>query len=431
VTGVSRLIATVGTALVALIASGASAAPQGAHLELLAHVDPGLAYAADVWGHGRYAYLSSHRGQQACHADGVLVYDLRDPRRPRRLSRFGRYPGTWTEKTIVQHVSSPAFTGELAVTSVQACRGTQTHGFALFDVTRPAQPRQLAFVQTEPRGSHEIWLHAVGDRAYVYTAVIDSEIVSAPDFDPDTHRATIPGTPDFRIFDVSDPRAPREVGSWGAWRTLGINPNDGIGEGRMRQNLVHSVITNAAGTLAFLSYWDLGTVILDVRNPARPRYLGRTSFEPGELGNAHSAWLTADEKVLVETHETEGGYPTLWNVSDPTSPKRLAALRLPAGLLAEAHRGVADGFLDSVHDPKALGRLGYFSWYGEGVVVADLSNAAAPRVLTRFLPTPKRDAEALLCAGKRCRTVWGVYPTSRYVLASDMGSGLWVLRLRR
>jgi hypothetical protein len=433
VTGVGRHLARLAVllALVAVVDSGASGATRAPKFELLAHVDPGLAYAADVWGHGSYAYLSSHRARGGCEAAGVLVYDLHDARHPRRVARFGRYPGTWTEKTIVEHVATPALTGELAVTSLQSCPGTARHGFALVDVTHPAAPDQLAFVQTEPRGSHEIWLHAVGDRAYVYTAIVDSEIESAADFDPQTHRASAPGRPDFRIFDVSDPRAPREVGSWGAWRTLAINPNEGIGEGRYRQNLVHSVITNAAGTLAFLSYWDLGTVILDIRDPTSPRYLGRTEFGPGELGNAHSAWLADGERILLETHETDGGYPTIWDVSDPKAPKRLGELKVPDRLHAEAHRGVASGAFDSVHDPKALGRTAYFSWYDEGVVAADLSNPARPRVVARFLPTPNADPESLLCPGKRCRTVWGVYPTARYVLASDMGSGLWVLRLWR
>jgi hypothetical protein len=33
--------------------------------------------------------------------------------------------------------------------------------------------------------------------------------------------------------------------------------------------------------------------------------------------------------------------------------------------------------------------------------------------------------------GGPCPFVWGVYPTKDYVLASDMNSGLWVLRLTR
>jgi hypothetical protein len=431
------------TLAVAALAVGSAAAHGTAgsgsasgRFELLGHADPGDVYAGDVYGHRDYAYLSSHRGKEICPGLGVRVYDIRNPRRPRLVSRFAAVNGTWTEKTIVQRVVTPRYTGDLAVTSFQSCRGDSFHGFGLYDVTNPRRPRRLALVRTEPRGSHEIWLGRAGNRAYVYTAIIDSEIRSAPDYDPQRHDASTPGKPDFRIFDVSDPRKPRQVGEWGAWKTLGIHPNDGLGVGRLRQNLVHSVITNRAGTRAYLSYWDLGTVILDITQPERPRYLGRTKFEAGEVGNAHSAALGRNETLLIETHETDGGTPTFFDISNPASPVRLSELELPAQLLRQGRRGqdldrVSGLDLgDSVHDPKISDRTAFFSWYRQGVVAADITDPRRPRVLARFLPTATPDREALFCPGRSCRAVWGVYVTPRYVLASDMLSGLWVLRLR-
>lgn len=427
--------------VVALLASGAGAGETSRaappRFEILAHVQPGGGYSGDVWGHRGYAYLSSHRGRGTCAARGVRVYDVRSLRRPRLVSTFAdgaSEPGladSWTEKTIVTHVATPRFSGELAVTSVQACARGGLQGFALYDVTNPARPRKLAFEPTEPRGSHEIWLKAVGRKAYVYTAIIASEIRSSPDGER-------PGKPDFRIFDVTDPRGPVEVGGWGAWRELGIHPSEGLGPpGAANGNLVHSVITNGAGTRAFLSYWDLGTVILDISRPSQPRYLGRTDVPTGSDGNAHSASLGRGERLLVQTHETAGGVPVLYDVSRPGSPVRLSIFRLPAAALAEGRRrggtlgtpsGV--GLTDSVHDPKVVGNRAYFSWYNQGVVVADVSNPRRPRFLARFLPPPARDPDELLCPGRACTAVWGVYVGPGYLLASDLNSGLWILRVR-
>ena len=405
-------------------------------LEALAHVNPTPGtYSADVFWHNGYAYLSSYRLRAGCPAQGVRAVDVRNPRRPRTVARFARVAGTWSEKTIVRHVQTPAFTGDLAVTSLQACTQTAFHGFVLTDVTRPAQPRQLALVRTEPRGSHEIWLGTSGRRAFVYTAIIRSELLSSPDYDAERNTATTPGEPDFRIFEVTDPAEPRQVGAWGAWKHLGIHPNDGIGAGNLGANLVHSVITNRAGTRAFLSYWDLGTVILDISRAEEPRYLGRTGFAAGEAGNAHSAALNANETVLIETHETEGGTATLWNVSKPSAPVRLAEITLSDQLLRQGRRGQdtdrLGGFdiADSVHDPKIRGRYAYFSWYRQGVVVADISNPRRPRVVARFLPPATADPDRLVCPDRSCRAVWGVYVTPHHVLASDMLSGLWILRL--
>jgi hypothetical protein len=432
-------VSVAAAALVAGIATAHGMSREGAaspRFEVLAHADPGDVYAGDVYGHRDYAYLSSHRGRSTCPAQGVRVYDVRNPRRPRLVSRFASVAGTWTEKTIVQRVVTPRFRGDLAVTSFQACRPDSFRGFGVYDVSNPRRPRRLALVRTEPRGSHEIWLAAARSRAYVYTAIINSEIRSAPDYDPQRNQASTPGRPDFRIFDVSNPRRPRQVGEWGAWKELGIHPNDGIGTDRMSQNLVHSVITNRAATRAYLSYWDLGTVILDVTQPARPRYLGRTRFEGNEVGNAHSAALGRNETLLVETHETDGGTPTFFDVSNPAAPARLSELRLPDALLRQARRaqdldrvsGLDLG--DSVHDPKIAGNTAFFSWYRQGVVAADVGDARRPRVVARFLPEARADRETLLCPGRSCRAVWGVYVTPRYVLASDMVSGLWVLRFR-
>ena len=379
--------------------------------KVLAHADARGGYSGDVVGERHYAYLSSRKGNGAdCPAQGVRVYDLANPRRPRRISTFARIPGTWTEKTIVRRVRTAGFNGVLAATSVQAC-GDGFGGFVLFDVTHPAKPRRLALVRTEPRGSHEIWLAVARGHAWVYTAEAAAEFaVSRESFG-------------FHIYDVTHPHKPVEVGGWSACRDLGdctplMPPSNGD-----HRRLVHSVITNAAATRAYLSYWRIGTVILDISDPSKPRYLGRT--QPGQ-GNAHSAWLMAGEKILLETHETVHGRPVVWNVRNPARPVRLATVRLPWQLVPG---GQFTGLplADSVHDPKAAGRYAYFSWYGQGVALFDLKNPRKPRFLARFRPPPTRDRHGLLCPGTTCTAVWGVFVMPRYVLASDMNSGLWVL----
>lgn len=410
--------------------AGAAAAARTENARPIGHLNPG-AYSADVVAHGGYAYLSSWRGS-TCPALGVRVISLADLRRPTLAATFADARSepllarTWTEKTIVRGVRTPAFAGTLAVTSVQNCDEVAFRGFALYDVTDPVQPRQLALVRTEPRGSHEIWLAVRDGRAYVYTAIIHSELLSAPDYDPQRRTATRPGLPDFRIFDVTDPRQPLEVGSWGAWAELGIHPLNG--RGRLNANFVHSVITNPAVTRAFLSYWDLGTVILDISDPARPRYLGRTRLQRGEPeGDAHSAWLAKGGRILVETHETRGGIPVVFDISNPVRPRLVADFSL-----ARAGAGSRLPYYGtSVHDPKLLGDRAFFSWYSQGAVVADLTNPRRPRKVAQFVPPPAVDADGRICGrpGARCTFTWGVFPTRNYVLASDMVGGLWVFRV--
>ena len=386
--------------------------PKPAVFRVLAHVTPGGGYSADVVGERHYAYLSSRMGKSDCPAQGVRVYDLANPRRPRHVSTFARIPGTWTEKTIVRRVRTSGFDGVLAATSVQACTGSGFGGFVVYDVTRPQHPRELARVRTEPRGSHEIWLAAARGHAWVYTAEAATEFaVTRESFG-------------FHIYDVTRPAEPKEVGGWSACRDLGdCTPLTPPSDGADHRHLVHSVITNGAVTRAYLSYWRLGTVILDISDPSKPRYLGRT---PTGQGNAHSAWLLPGEKIMLETHELDRGRPVVWNVANPAQPVRLSTVRLPARL--DPGGSYTDVPLaDSVHDPKAAGRFAYFSWYAQGVALFDLSKPRYPRFLARFQPPPAGDRHGLLCPGVSCTAVWGVYVMPRYVLASDLSSGLWVL----
>ena len=240
----------------------------------------------------------------------------------------GALDGTYPDQVRIKTVRSAAFTGDLAAVGLQRCRppfdaSGGTRGFALYDVSRPARPRLLSIVNTLPVvGSHELWLQAVGDRAYVYTAIPRAELRGSPD-------GITPANPDFRIYDVSDPTHPVQVGQWGIWANLGIKPTF--------NQFVHSVITNAAATRAYLSYWEYGTVILDISDPSRPQHVS-TLRDPAqlELPHAHSAWLTPDEKVLLETQEfgrffnfNGTGYPRLFDLSDERNPALIGRYVLP------------------------------------------------------------------------------------------------------
>ena len=397
------------TAIVLAPASAPAAAPH-AHAHAIGHAYPGGGYTADVYAHRGYAYLSSWHGS-ACASQGVRVYDLSKPGRPRRVATFadGRdieVRGTWTEKTIVQHVSTPDFRGELAATSFQNCPNTNSfRGFGLYDVTNPRRPHRLSIFRTDPGGAHELWLQEVRGHVYVYTAI------------PLAERGQ-PISTGFRIFDATDPRHPIQVGAW-------IAP-DSLRAGK-RAVFVHSVRVNARGTRAYVSYWDLGTVILDVTKPAAPRYLGRT-MDP--QGSAHSTYLSANGKVMIETHERAGGRPSIWDVSTPGHPRLLGVFNAPKRLVDAARRRGAAGFALGVHDAKILGSRAYFSWYGLGVLVADISHPRHPRFVAQFLPPATRDPDNEFCPGKRCSYTWGVFPEKRFALAADMVGGLWVFRVR-
>jgi hypothetical protein len=381
----------------------------------------------------------------------VRVFDLDAPSNPTLVATFADgasepvVAGTWSEKVIVRKVETDWFEGDLAVVTFQNCGRIPDpsdqarsipdpatfRGFGVYDVTDPTSPRRLAlYAAPGTRGSHEIWLEVRGDRAYVYTAIIESELTTSPD-------GNAPGRADFRIVDVSQPRNPIDVGEWGAWANLGIRPRFTDSNGVARRSFVHSVIGAVAGNenLAYLSYWDTGTVTLDVSDPANPTFVGRTATD--EEGNAHSAWLAGGGRILIQTDEdfdpsphpvleTSWGYARIFDNSDSTNPWPLGTFELPS---TRQFPPPGPGFF-TVHDPKVHGDLVFLSYYAEGVVVVDVSQPATPSLLTQFVPTPTPDPFGFFFPSQSFANVWGVFLHEGLVLASDINSGLWVLRMQ-
>jgi len=406
-------------------------------VEQLGHADPGGGFNGDVVAHKGHAYLGSwgtaidfdsYVAGTYCPAQGVRVYSLFDVRNPAHVATFAdgatnpQLAGSWTEKVVVRRVATPSFTGDLAAVSFQDCRLGGFNGIGLYDVSDPSQPVELSLLPVGVFGVHELWLQKRGNRAYVWAAAIFGEVVG--------------DAPDLRVIDVTDPRNPVQIADWGGQADLGV-PAD-AGQGSFPFNLVHSVIGNETGTRAYVSHWDLGTVILDMTDPAEPTFVGRTTYAPDEEGNAHSAWLAKGEKILIQTDEdfdpgwftppgteTSWGYARIFDISDPANPVQLSTFELPT--TTQFPPGIGDY---TVHDPKVVGNTLFLSYYAEGVVVVDIARPDRPGMVAQFVPEPAADPHGLFFPGEEFPFVWGVYPERNYVLASDINSGLWVFRVR-
>ncbi|WP_018923542.1 LVIVD repeat-containing protein [Salsuginibacillus kocurii] len=391
---------------------------EAAAKELEPHEDGYDITMADVYAHQGYAYTGTHVSAGNNANGGVHVFDLQDPSNPEKVAQFAdEIPGTWQEKVIVKTVNTPDFRGDLAVVSVQQTdrdNPDSKGGFLLYDVTTPEDPERLGFWEVDKRtnGTHELYLTTQGNRPLVLTA------------NPYADFFTEGESKDFQLVDVSDPSNPETIYEFDP-RELdeveeefnGYNWN--APDGNERPVFAHSAITNQNGTKAFLSFWDLGTVILDISNPDNPEYLGRTDFASDQQGAAHSAALARGGNVLIETREVsnptvdgyeEGyGYTRIFDIKDPSSPALLSEFK------TELVDNIEDGttFANTVHDPKVRGNTLYLSHYAGGVRAVDITNPASPEQVGQYVPEES--------------DIWGVFVDRNYILASDMGTGLKVL----
>ncbi len=445
-------------------------------VNVLGHAEPG-GFNADVVAHGEHAYMGSwgnavdpagDGSYPFCPSLGVRVFDISDTGNPEHVSTFAdgasepRLRGTWTEKVIVADVDTRHFTGTLAAVSVQNCEPNGPRGWGVWDVTDPENPERLHFRQTEAEvrtrgGSHEIWLEVREHSAFVYTAEILREQRQA-------HPRGKRFEPDMQIWDVSNPRGPRNVGSWGVWQDEGIEPVSPDEDGVARTRFVHSLIVS--DQVAYLSYWDRGTVLLDVSDPSNPTKISSVEVPTEGLwsrGSMHSSWLADGGDLLIEAPEVFDpnpapgsnqefafGYPRFTDISDPDDPQVLGGFEMDTTRLDPGD--LPAGFW-TAHDPKVRpglpgdDGLTYVSWYAEGVAIVDIDAAIAASdpdagitageddaLVAQFVPEPAEDPFAFFGPpGVAFPHVWGVFlheiDGQEIALASDINSGLWVFQL--
>jgi hypothetical protein len=431
-------VAVVAVLVAVAIAPGGAAAAAGAkpktfNTEVVGHLAPPQdgGY-GDVWAHKDVAYLGNLRRGDCRPANGIWAIDLEDPAKPRALGAFAKFPGSDGEDVWVGSVRTKAFKGDLAAVGVQRC-SRQASGFAgmaLYDVTDPAKPRELARLATGvASGVHELGVVQRPDGRVLALAAV-----------PYSFNLSGGRQGDLRIIDITDPRRPRELANWDVRRD---GPAEARGQLAARRDVFdHSAWPFDKGNKVYASFWAAGVQFLDITNPASPRLIGQTPYRPEDgYRGAHSGWFNEDETLFVQNDEAMqavgSGSRASWTfqrVFDTSSlehPKLLSTFATESAVPGTDGKVATDGVY-SVHNAVIKGDLSYASWYSDGVRVVDLSDPGHPQEVAWFVPPPTspRQTAATAQGGRRdMPLVWGVFPWKGMVLASDMNSGLWVFRV--
>jgi hypothetical protein len=419
----------------------------------------GRGFNADIWVHKKYAYIghwgftdwsfgSKTRFCPSGDKSGVAVVKAKDPANPVLVSRLQNPAGTSAEDVVVFTAKYGPLAGkDIAAVGIQVCGGSRyddsfKRGLQLFDVTKPGAPVEVGFLSTGccTRGLHELEFEHRDDRGetYIYASVPASEYS-----DPNTTSGVrdLQSRGDFRLINVTDPSNPVEVSNWGVLHDKmpglpdgqGCDPDPIFG---------HSAEPSHDGKLAFIAYWDSGFIALDVTNPANPVFKGRTVYEADEDGDGHSSMYDDARKLLFSADEDFGkhcgpgiepgyGYLRIWDYSNLAAPRQIGEFRT-----RNSTTGGPTGSGDyTIHNPWLVGTDVYISWYSDGVRVVDASNPRAPREVAFFVPPAGQNPVKPSQRGVLSQTpqVWGVVvdEATGLVYASDMNTGLWILKRTR
>ena len=266
----------------------------------------------DIWSLGNYAYLGSS-DLPGCSTEftGVYIIDISDPSRPTRAGFIPSPPGARIGDVNVASIATPFFAGDVLVHAIEPCGRSgapgqaplpDTDGISIFDVTDPLKPRLLRQSFLEVPVHNAFVIQAKGKALAL--VVSDGRFEGIAD-------------KDFYIVDISDPASPAVLSLTGApdWGVAG----EVLGTARIAglhdvwaQTYSASLPNSAyAGkTIAYLSYWDAGLVILDITDPANPVFLGDSDYlDPDPLsgrppeGNSHSAVPSEDGSLVFMSDE--------------------------------------------------------------------------------------------------------------------------------
>jgi hypothetical protein len=247
---------------------------------------------------------------------GFSVLDVRDPTEPRTVNYIENPPNTWSlhlqvhgDLLLLVHgrdmFSQPDMADERNYYKPEAGRHDAhetpltrdwSAGMAVYDISRPAEPRQIGFMPVEGTGLHRIWY--VGGRWAYASAMMD-------------------GFSDYILItiDMGDPAKPEIAGRYwlpGMNLAAGETGNWPLPFGRY--GLHHAVVSD---DVAYCAWRDACLVVVDVSDKARPQQIVHKNWAPPFGGGTHNCLPLPDRDLLIVLDEAvldekADGFKPIW-----------------------------------------------------------------------------------------------------------------------
>ena len=324
-----------------------------------------------------------------------VVGDVMIVNHERNMSRIGRraeqLPAARTElaarlgrEPTAAETAARMGVGEADLRALEAAGAQryQNGGFKVYDVADPAKPKLIAYQKTGGIGVHRFAMDA--RYAYISTEMegfIGNILV---------------------IYDIADPRAPREVSRW--WM-----PGQHIAGGETstwsgRRHRLHHALR--FGDELWASCLHGGFWMIDCSDITRPRSLGSYNTHPpfpepthtvmplpARIGGRRIAVSIDEEDQAQSASEEQArrGRPhagiATFDVSDLSVIKPLGLFEVSERDSPFARMEGARFGAHQFHEAMT-GTLIYAVWFSAGLRIIDVADPAAPREVGCFIPEP-------------------------------------------
>jgi hypothetical protein len=318
-----------------------------------------------------YAYLCRTGPNQ-----GLVIFDVHDIEHPRQVGYLKLDAGFEADVEVSDDGHWAFWETQRFPTSGQTPSVTDPganapHGIHIIDISDKAHPKWVGFTPVLPDGPHSIAYanitgrHILFASAYAFAYAYEGVNVPTAQREIILELDTSLAVPQLKtLYEYTDPAA-QQMSPTGR---DGMFPHDVSVQ-------VHPL---TGRTLAYIAYWDLGVVILDVTDPAHPVKVGQavdfgpTPYREVHMARAFSGLIAGRHVTAVEPEigaEPDTGYITFLDTTDPSHPTYLSRWKIPGNGTSEG------GSLGPHYFDVAQGRLAMAS-YSAGFWVVDVHDQA-------------------------------------------------------
>ena len=342
-----------------------------------------------AWGGGSlvevkngHAYVGAVGGSDFGGHEGFTAHDVSDPRNPRKVFEFRAPPGIHMHKLRLVgdnflYVNSERVPGPEG----QEARG----GFYVFDISRPAEPRQVGFYEMPGSGPHRFGVDNQRQLAFFPN-------------DADGWNRRVIWT-----MDIRDPLRPEVISIWGLpWQKA-----DREGEGNDPRPADTACTLHGPpvirGDRMFAGWWGGGVSVIDCSDLTDMKLVGHVTWSPPFVGATHTAWPVGNRPYLVVTDEARGKQKYwdsqfMWvvDIRDETNlipvstyfPDRDTYFNRPG-------RFGAHNILEDIADEGPWANLVFITYFNAGLRAVDVSDPLRPKEVGHYVPACPEGQKAI------------------------------------
>lgn len=206
----------------------------------------------------------------------------------------------------------------------------------------------------------------------------------------------------FSIVDVSDPAKPKVISQ--------VKNKPGV-QSQYIDVIGNTLVINQDGLREKENpSWDGGIRLYDISDPAKPREVGFFKTDTQPRRGVHGFWLHEDPKqgkfAFIATTK-EGYYDNILmivDINDPANPKEVARWWMPGQHIAggekpgedwvEPDRGLRVGLPKiwvALHDITTYKDRAYLAYRDEGVIILDISDIRKPAKISQIKWSPPEE----------------------------------------